>query len=372
MAYIKKNPRVAIIAAVLLVLMLGIATWILTAGLRTHGRGAIGLHVYFYDADAGMLVGVSRTIPAGEHLAQVNSLLNSFCNPPSGLQGLWPAGTQRVALDYYEGTVGIVLSAEHRVVPAMYEALFRTALSLTFLHLPFVEEVIFWVYGDGDKNGVPFETWLRNEEYRDPTAIRIETVATVDNNPTITPGVIRERAVTLYFLDTQGEKLFTQTFVEYVDIHRWIEFTVDMLIAGPDEDNGMRIIPPETRVRWVVRDRSTGVNSVYIDLSGDFVSRFEGTPQQAGLLIQSIANTLTLNVNNPDGWGAPVNNVFFLVDGDRYETFHGVLDFNLAFTYNHEIRLDGVYQPEPYDPYDPYDPYYDEDVTVGPRGDDDE
>jgi len=370
MAYIKKNPRLAITVAVLLVLILGIVVWVLTSNLREHGRGAIGLRVYYYDADAGMLVGVPTTIAAGTTLAEINALLDGFYNSRSGLPSLWPADTRLVDLYFYGGTAGIALSAEHRDVPAFYEALFRTALTLTFLEHRFVEEVLFWIDGDGEKD-VPFRTWLQYEDYRDNAAIRIETANTIDNNPSISPGVMREHNVTLYFVNAEGTGLITQTFTnEYVDIHRWVELTTDMLVANVDEDYAMRIIPSETRVRWVMRD--TDARSVYVDLSGDFMSRFEGTPKQAGLMLQSIVNTLTLNDNNPDGAGAltqQVNQVFFLVDGNRYETFHGVLDFNLAFEYNHDIRLEGIYEP---DPYYPYDPYYEEDVTVGPRGDDDE
>ena len=373
MAYLKKNPRVAIVLLILFALALGIATWMLTSGLRQHGRGALGLRVYHYDANAGVLVGVPTTIAAGSELAQLNSLLTRFCNAPSNLVGLWPPGTELVELDFDEetGTVGIALSASHREVPVFYEGLFRAALTLTFTQMRFVEEVIFWVVGEGEKYDVLFATWLRDEAYRDNAAIRIETAETVDNNPSISPGVMQERNVTLYFLNTDGNALIVETFTdEYVDIHRWVEFTLNMLIAGPNDDYAMRIIPTETQVRRVERDRDWAARSVYVDLSGDFITRFVGTSQQAGLMLQSIVNTLTYSANNPETTGGnQIVQVFFLVNSQRYQTFHGVLDFDLAFTYNHEIRLEGI---DDYEPYDPYDAYEENDIDIGPRGDDDE
>jgi len=74
---------------------------------------------------------------------------------------------------------------------------------------------------------------------------------------------------------------------------------------------------------------------MYVDLSGDFMSRFSGSRELARLMLQSIVNTLTLNGNNQER----VNNVFFLIDSDRYDVFHGVLDFDAAFTYDHDIIL---------------------------------
>ncbi|MCL2364434.1 MAG: GerMN domain-containing protein [Defluviitaleaceae bacterium] len=378
MAYIKKNPRLAIAAAVLLVLAVGIAAWVLISNMREQRRDSIvGLRVYTFDAGAGLLVATPTTIPAtGTHEAQLLELLNRFWNHNRRPGGLWPPEAGYVDLYFSNGTAGIALSAAHGNMPAFQEGLFRAALAMTFLELWFVEEVLFWIDGTGDKNGVPFRTWLEHEEYRDNSAIRIENADTVDNNPSISPGVMRERDVTLYFLNPDGTGLITETLIDvYVDILRWIEFTIDMLVAGIDDDYFMRVIPSETRVRWITRDTDT--RSVYVDLSEDFMSQFEGTPQQAGLMLQSIVNTLTLQDNNPDTSHLThtlnpqqVNQVFFFINSDRHETFHGVLDFDLAFTYNHEILFERPYVPEPYDPY--YDPYYEDEPDIGPRGDDDE
>jgi len=372
MAYLKKKPRIAISAIVLLVLLVGIVVWALTTHLREQRRDSImGLRVYYFDESAGMLVATPTTIAGtGSFEEQLHLLLNRFFNQNRRTGGLWPPETGKVDLYFSNGTAGIALSAEHGNIPAFNEALFRTALTLTFLELWFVDEVLFWIDGEGEKNGVPFRTWLEHEEYRDNSAIRIETSATVDNNPSISPGIMRERDVTLYFLNPEGTGLITETLTDvYVDILRWIEFTVDMLVAGIDDDDFMRVIPPETRVRWVTRDTET--RSVYVDLSEDFLSQFEGTPQQAGLMLQSIVNTLTLPSNNPDtGTLHQINQVFFFINSDRPEVFHGVLDFDLAFTYNHEILFERLYMPAPYDPY--YDPYNDDEPDIGPRGDDDE
>ena len=71
-------------------------------------------------------------------------------------------------------------------------------------------------------------------------------------------------------------------------------------------------------------------HTLYVNLSGDFVSRFTGSPATARLMLQSIVNTLTLPANNIGN----ARRVFFLIDTMRLESFHGVGEFNLAFEYS--------------------------------------
>jgi spore germination protein GerM len=252
--------------------------------------------------------------------------------------------------------------------------LFRSGLVLTLTELPFVERVLIWVDGEGQKPPMAFSEWLlrwlndeeeSDEWWWDASAVVVETANNVANNPSLSPGVMASRVITLYFVCAEGEGLITETFVDdYIDLHRLAESKLLYLIAGPSQEYAMRIIPPETRIRMINYEPSN--RSLYVDFSGEFMSRFFGTPQTARLMLQSIVNTLTLISNNED-MNTRVDRVFFLVDSQRHEVFHGVTDFNLAFMYNQDITLVDEEDPE----YDPEENGED-DVPVGPRGDDDE
>jgi len=300
-------------------------------------------------------------------------MIAHFYSPPSNRQGLWPQSLGLVAvgtLPYYneaypENETGVLaaiaLPPDFRYLTAKAQAMLRIGLTLTLTELPDITQVLFWVAGEGNKPSHDIHDWLPYPQYWDNQAVRVETFQTVANNPVISPGVMRARIITLYFVSEDGQSLVTEVFFDdYVDQQRLAEEKVMHLLDGPLVEGAVGLIPPETRVRMVNLDRATF--SVYVDFSSDFESRFTGSPQLAHRMLQSIVNTLTA----PDNNIFTVNQVFFLIDSQRVSTFHGVRGFDQAFVYDHPLQL--VYE-EAYP--SPYPTPYDE-VPVGPRGDDDE
>ena len=294
--------------------------------------------VYYFNAATGMPEGVTVPIPEGERLMQINDRINRFYNPRGGLTGLWPDGLGLIAVTYFEDMVGLAFPREYWDMSPLEEALFRVGLVLTLLELPEVERVAIWVDNEYERQPVFFEEWFplwADEEHEwegERVTLRTETLESLYFRPQISPGMMASRTITLYFVCIYGEGLVTETIVDdYVDMQRLAEKKLQLLINGPTQDNAMHIIPPETRIRVI--DLEAG--NMYVDLSGDFMSRFSGSRELARLMLQSIVNTLTLNGNNQER----VNNVFFLIDSDRYDVFHGVLDFDAAFTYDHDIIL---------------------------------
>jgi len=332
----KKKITLAALACAA-VLVVGIMAFIFWPRAQEGALG--GLQVFYLNASDGRLQPVNVTIGGGSAVSQIDALVARFYNPPSALTGLWPAGMPIVGLAFYDGVAGVALPPEYRALSAVDEALFRVGLTLTLLELPFVERVLFWVAGEGEYPYLPLDEVVRSEPYWAALAARVETAYTIDNNPSISPGVMQARTLTLYFVCADGYGLITETYTdEYIDIHRLAEIMLNHLIMGPATENALRLIPPETRVRHVNAEVVGVRRSLYIDLSGDFMSRFIGTQAQARLMLQSIVNTLTLPANQRDVLNR-IYEVFFLIDSQRYETFHGVANFHMYFTYDHAITL---------------------------------
>jgi hypothetical protein len=363
-----KHKRKLILAGTVVVLLIGITVFF-ALNTRSGNMFGGGLRVFYYNPAEGMLEGVSVNIPALSRSSQIERMIAHFYNPPrnTALEGLWPQWMAYTSIVFYGDLVGIAFPPEYRRMTAMEEALFRTGLTLTLTTLPFIDRVLVWVDGEGEKPPVPFEEWVRDEEMWDMNAVAVNSTATVINNPQISAGVVQPRTFVLYFVCAEGEGLITEIIEDdYVDTHRLAEFKLQYLIAGPSAEGAMRLIPPETRVRQVMYD-PVG-RSLYVDFSGDFMSRFSGSQKLAQLMLQSIVNTLTLPANNEAL--TRVNRVFFTVDSERYEVFHGVGNFNLGFELDHDFVL--VDEEEPDEEYDPENGEEEDDVPVGPRGDEDE
>jgi spore germination protein GerM len=344
--FVKNHMRFILPAAVavLAVVVLGMVIFLVQRSRSDATTG--GLRVYYFNPSEGRLQGVDVTIPAGPPMMQLNALLTRLTNPPSSLKGVLPGGMSLPELDFHEGLAGVALPYIYNEMPVFDMALFRTALTLTFTQLPFVERVMFLVAEEGEEPLTQLAEWLRAEENRDFPGGRIESPLTVANDPSITPGAVRPRTITLYFVCADGVGLVTETFTdEYMDEHRMAEFKLNHLIAGPEGDNAMRIIPPDTTIRTISFDRDP--NRLYVDFSGEFSSRFIGSPALAGLMLQSIVNTLTLPSNQRRNWEDRVLQVSFAVNTERPEVFHGVTGFNLPFTYDHGITLESDIPDDP-------------------------
>jgi len=374
---LKNKKRRILFAAVITFLAMCALIVFFVMGMQRGSSFAGGLRVFHFNPAEGRLEGTAVNVPHGPREMLVQTMVNHFYGSPrySSLQRLWPEDLGVVSIVYRDDLVGIAFPREYRQMTPPEEALFRMGLALTLMELSFVERVLIWVDGEGNKPPMHFAQWLNrwldgeersDEWWWDAGAVTIETANTMANNPSLSPGVMASRVITLYFVCAEGEGLITETFVDdYINLHRLVESKLSYLIAGPSQgnENAMRVIPPETRVRMVNYESES--RSLYVDFSGDFMNRFIGNQHISRLMLQSIVNTLTFAENTD--WNTRVERVFFLVDSQRHEIFHGVTDFNLGFVYDHDMILVGE-EPEE----EPYENGEEDEVTVGPRGDDEE
>lgn len=315
----KKFIPAIMIAAILIA---GAATLIFV--LQGQGRDIFTtaqIQVYFFSPSEGQLVPEGRPIPHGYQEDWVAAAIGHLRFPPNSnrLNSTWPninplIGVEETPflLNFYihEGALTAEFYDSYLEMPALQEALFRSALTLTMVNLGFIDEVIFRV---NDRQ------WT-------------ETAETIANGPAISPSHHINTQLALYFIDESGEGLVREYYSAIgMDTQRPVQTALERLIEGAQTEGAFSAIPSETRVLGVIPDEPL---SIYINLSGDFL-RISGGPAQTQLMIAAIVNTVL--ANTPPN----IRQVFFLVDSSRQQ-LPGIEDFTIGFEYDETVMMDYV------------------------------
>jgi len=307
-----------------LVVFVAVGSIILTLVLRRQGRDIFSpnqMLIYFFNPAEGQLYPESRPWPYGDQDDWVNAAIGHLRFPPNSrhLTSTWPdinplLGEEVTPFLRHAGMHGSTLIAEfyesYMVMPPLQEALFRSALTLTMVSLPFIDEV---------KIRVNEMEW-------------VETAETIANGPAISSVRLGNTTLALYFIDESGEGLVREYYTAVgVDIQQRALVALERLIEGSDIDGAFSAIPPETRVLAVI-PMIVETSSVYVNLSGEFITRFSGGPAQARLMVAAIVNTVLENTPQ-------ARRVFFLIDSSREEHIPGVADFSGAFEYDETVMV---------------------------------
>ena len=285
--------------------------------LRGQGRDIFSgreMEVYFFNSSEGRLVAESRPWPHGNQLDWVETAISHLRFPPNSrnLASTWPAINpllgveetpflQNVSIHNDEGiaTARLQFYDSYLEMPPLQEALFRSAITLTLTNLTFIDQVTIEI---GENSFT-------------------ETADTIANNPTVSAARLGNTRVILYQVNDNGDGLVRRYYqAQEVDTGQMARFALEMLI-----DSSQAGIPTETRINAVIPVTET--NSVYVNLSSEFLTRFTGGPAQASLTTSAIVNTV---LRNSPG----ARQVFFLIDSAREEHVHGIGDFSGGFEYD--------------------------------------
>ena len=284
------------------------------------------LAIYFFNPSEGQLSPEWRVRPDhADTTSIIDALFVYMQEAPrqSGHTRIWPdtGGEDLItALFLDEEMLVVMLTDAYLAIPPLDEAIFRSALTLTLISLPEVESV---------KLVLPSVDGAEEREL-------LETAVTIANNPAISPARIAADEFTLFFLHESGEGLLIEEYVaSEVDRLRREVYIMERLIAGPTLPEMISFIPPETQVRSAFAHADAG--AIYVDLSADFVTRFNGTTAQARMTLAAITNTLIENTTSPG-----IRRVIFLINSERREEFHGVGDFGAGFTFDADLLIDDV------------------------------
>jgi len=301
-----------------LVLALIIIVVVIAFALRRQGRDVFSptqMQIYFFNPAEGRLYAESRPWPHGDQNDWVLAAVGHLRFPPNSyvLRSTWPAfnpllGVEETPFLQRIGMQGSTLIAEfypsYLDMSPIEEALFRSALTLTMTGMSFVDEVLIRVNGQE----------------------RIETAYTIANGPAISAARLGDTVLTLYFIDETGEGLVREYYNAVdVDMQQQIRVALEKLIYDVSV-YGFSAMPAETRILAVVPEFVT--STVYVNFSGDFITRFTGGHALAQLMLAAITNTVI--ENSPD---FRPRYVFFLIDSDREQNIPGFADFSKAFEY---------------------------------------
>jgi len=324
--FTRRRVNIAVIA--ILLICCGI---VLTFALRGRVQdiftpGGREMRVYFFNPQAGQLQAENLPISIRDFRFtspwenDLNWVFAAFANmqrPPSrNLSSTWPEEVYPISYAMDERILFLIFNESYMDLSPLDEALFRAALTLTMTAGPYVDEVILRVGGQD----------------------RTESSSTVFNAPQISSARLANLQTILYFVCESGEGLVRDyTVVRDANPGATDLVALERLISGPAPDGAVSFIPAETRVR-VLRDVDT--RSIYIILSGEFSTRFNGSHAQAQLTIQAIVNTALSN----SVWD--IRQVFFLIDSARESNFHGVQEFDRAFEYDETVMIGFVAEEE--------------------------
>lgn len=136
---------------------------------------------------------------------------------------------------------------------------------------------------------------------------------------------IRKTIISLYFKNTETNSLIAEAkCIDVKDLSKDpYTYLINLLIAGPENEKLESPIPEGTKVNSC----SLKGNTVYVDLSKEFVDNAPAGIEEESMVVYSIVNSLT-ELNE-------VSNVKFLINGEENKSFKdGKISFKENFTKN--------------------------------------
>ena len=328
-----KKLTISGLIGILATIAIGIAIAVVMYN-RTVG-GAGHMQIFYFNQSMGRLEAEGRPWPTDDvdfwfasqdgfwdidvQIFWVASAMGQLSYPPSNSQlaTVWPAWDVEVPFFHYftikDGILAASFYDDYLTMAPLEEALFRSAFTLTMLGLPFVDEVVIRAGG---------------MEWND-------THETIANNPTISATWLANTELVLYFVEETSDSI--RLVREYysaigVDIQQRPLVALERLLDESPREGILAPMPEDTGIIAVIP--APEIFSIYVNLSGDFMNRFIGSPVQARFMLQAIVNTLIENSGSPP----TARQVFFLIDSARHEEFHGVMHFDRGFEYDSLIE----------------------------------
>ena len=251
--------------------------------------------VYYIVENGTNLEEVEVSLPDGTEEEKAAHLVKMLTNPPEGKISPLCAGTKLISLTIEDEIAIVDFTKEFSTYSDPKYTLSTAALAKSLCSLDYISGVRILVEGS-DAVSV------------DGTPIGVIMKADITDN--IAPTDITKTDVTLYFANGMGEGLSAERrTVEFPASSTAAKAIVEELIKGPENDGNISIIPADTKVLSV--ETKNGV--CFVNLSKEFIDKYQGGTAGEMLTIYSIVNTLTeLDT---------VSSVQILIEGEKRDVF---------------------------------------------------
>jgi len=260
-----------------------------------EGNTDVNASVYYIQENGTALSEMKVSIPEESDEKMVESLIEQLLTPPEGMKSPLCEGTKLRFCEVDAEIAKVDFTKEFSDFNDAAYALAPAAVAKTLCSLDSVSGVNIMVEGqpalgaDGTPIGVIMES-----DVVDAT-VSAET---------------KKATVTLYFANDTGEGLSAERRELEIPATDTVEkAVVEELIKGPKTSGNISVIPAETKVLSV--ETKNGV--CFVNLSKEFVDRYQGGTAGEMLTIYPIVNSLT----ELDG----IRSVQFLINGEKVEAF---------------------------------------------------
>ncbi len=250
--------------------------------------------VYYIEGDGSALVEAIVSVPDSSKKAQVRYLIEQLINPPKGKVSPLCEGTELLSVSIKDEIAIVDFSDEYYDAKDVQNALAPAAVAKTLCSLDFISGVSILVGGEEAKgaDGKPLGIIMESDVIGQGKAENAKAT------------------VVLYFASDMGDGLAAESREVLIPAASTVEkAVVEELIKGPKNAGSIGIIPTETKVLSV----ETKNNVCFVNLSKDFIDKYQGGTAGETFAVYSVVNSLTEL--------GTVDSVQFLIEGEKRDEF---------------------------------------------------
>ncbi|MBE7015240.1 MAG: hypothetical protein E7417_00235 [Ruminococcaceae bacterium] len=284
------------IITVIILVVLAVATSLLTLTEKEETQSVMNTALYFFSSDKSTIVETEKEISYESREDLFQKTAQELLKGPSGKKynPIMDKGIKINSLSYKDRVMSIDFSEEYKK-----ETILTTyAVVKTMSQFSDVEKVL--VTSEG-MNIIPGDGMLSGEEIN------------LESDDDCSTGM------NLYYANKEKDKLVREYRKINIDDTQPVErYIVNELIKGPKNENNQGLLSTETGVISV----ETTDGTCYVNFKKDFISKNTSSSNIEALIVYSLVNSLTEREH--------IKNVQFLIEGKKTEQF-GNMDISRLY-----------------------------------------
>ena len=275
--------------------------------------------IYYFDTSSQSLKFESVLFEKSSQEELIYNAYSRMINESAKSENIQSAVGAAVEINYViidSGTLEIDFTNAYKDMNLSQQLMFRAAVVYTFTSLDYVEYVYITVGGSPIKmsNGQTIGKLGRAD-------------FVIDGN--ISAGPTNYEILMLYFAKSDISGLLTEIREVEVNPNQLVErYIIEQIIAGSKSDKVKNVVPVDVKIREIsISDRIC-----YMDLSTEFISKQQGTANEALASVYCIVNSLCEMEN--------IDKVQFLIEGEKVDNYKDVIDLSKPIEPEYDISFD--------------------------------